>query len=201
MKLFRNIFMVFLLVLASAVPLTMQGCSDQKQNPVTSDLAPDTLSTEGVLPGIPPDTYPDAPPIPPIDSALRERIETALSVMGVSSTTILNQTYSWLGVPYVYGGNGRGGIDCSHLVYQVYRNVGIPYPYMTTPAMRSSARFISVKPVPGVIILFWGINHCGIYIGNGWMIDANYYYGKVRYDYIYDSYWAPLRPNAVRFIG
>lgn len=193
--------MAFLLVLASAVPLSMQGCSDQKQNPVTSDLAPDTLSTEGVLPGIPPESYPDAPPIPPIDSVLRERIETALSVMGVSSTTILNQTYSWLGVPYSYGGNSRNGIDCSHLVYQVYKNVGIPYPYMTTTTMRSSSRFISVNPVPGDIILFWGINHCGIYIGNGYMIDANYYYGKVRYDYIYDSYWSALRPNAVRFIG
>lgn len=193
--------MAFLLVLASTVPLTMQGCSDQKQNPVMNDVIQDTIPIDGMLPGIPPDTYPDAPPIPPIDSALRERIETALNVMGVSSTTIMNQTYTWLGVPYVYGGNSRYGIDCSHLVYQVYRNVGIAYPYMTTATMRSSSRFISVNPVAGDVILFWGINHCGIYVGNGWMIDANSYYGKVRYDYIYDSYWSALRPNGVRFIG
>lgn len=193
--------MALLFVLAGAVPLTMQGCADQEQNPMTSDITQEGLSTEGILPGTPPDTYPGAPPIPPIDSALRERIEASLNVMGVSSTRIINQTFLWLGVPYVYGGNSRSGIDCSHLVYQVYQNVGIPYPYMTTATMRLSSRFISVNPVPGDIILFWGINHCGIYIGDGWMIDANSYYGRVRFDYIYDSYWAPLRPNGVRFIG
>lgn len=178
------------------------GCSDQKQNPLTSEDVQDTLSTESGLPGIPPEFYPDAPSIPTLDSTLRTKIEMALSVVGVSSATIMNQTGQWLGVKYLLGGNSKSGIDCSHLVYQVYRGAGISsYPYMTTATMRTSTRFVCVNPVAGDIILFPTLGHCGIYAGNGWMIDANSYYNKVMYDYLGDSYWSKLPKTAIRFIG
>lgn len=193
-----------LMALMVMVPNTlfMQGCSDQESNPIMSENALDTLFIESEFPGIPPESYPDAPPIPPLDSALRVRIETALSVMGVSPATIINQTGQWLGVRYLLGGNSKNGIDCSHLVYQVYRGAGITsYPYMNTATMRTSSRFVCVNPVAGDIILFPTIGHCGIYAGNGWMIDANSYYNKVMYDYLGDSYWSKIPKTAIRFIG
>jgi cell wall-associated NlpC family hydrolase len=156
---------------------------------------------EGYLPGVPPAEYPDFPPPPS-----KEEIERLLEqfpvndVMGVPSWRIVNEAYKWLGVPYAWGGNSRYGIDCSHLVYQVYRNVGIPYPYMTTSQIKESSRFICVNPVAGDIVMFRYLAHCGIYLDNGWMIDANSYYVKVMYDNIWDSYWSKQGPYFIRFI-
>ena len=201
MKRLKMLFIaVLIFVVCVAVSGLFSGCSDEK-NPINSDLLHDQNLEEGKLPGIPPDSYPDAPAIHMLDSALQEQVENTFKVMGVSEATIMNQTCTWLGVKYLYGGNSRSGVDCSHLVYQAYQSSGISYPYMTTSTMRTSSRFICVNPLPGDIILFMNINHCGIYAGNGWMIDANSYYRKVRYDYIWDSYWSAQRPVAIRFIG
>ncbi len=198
----RKLLVLALALLAALVTAAYIGGCSQEQGMLT-DSAFENMSMlkEGELTGTPPASYPDAPPIPSVDSTLAERIEGIRKVMGVSEATIMNHAGTWLGVKYVYGGNSRNGIDCSHLVYQVYRSAGIPYPYMTTSAMRTSSRFICVNPLPGDIILFMNINHCGIYAGNGWMIDANSSYGKVRYDYIWDPYWSAQRPIAIRFIG
>jgi cell wall-associated NlpC family hydrolase len=196
-------FWILPIALLLVVGLYFSGCSEQPTKPTLNQSIqpPDSQNDstlEGWLPGTPPSSYPDAPPIPVLDTS--EALLKTTDVMGVPSWRIVNQTYSWLGVPYSYGGNSRSGIDCSHLVYQVYRNVGIPYPYMTTAQIKSSWRFICVNPVPGDIIMFRNLAHCGIYIGSGWMIDANSYYGRVMYDYIGDSYWSGMGPYAVRFI-
>jgi hypothetical protein len=122
---------------------------------------------------------------------------------GASSYTILSQARSWLGVPYRYGGNSRSGIDCSHLVYQVYRGAGISsYPYLTTSQMRSSLGFACVNwnNEGGDVVLFRNLAHTGIYMGGGWMIDANSYYGKVTYDNLNSSYWQSMGPYPVRWM-
>lgn len=200
--------LALMIIAAMGCLMYMQGCSNNDGTPnlpvITEPAIEDNgndntnLVFDDELPGKPPEFYPGAPPIPKYDSITP--LMKISDVMGVPSWRIMQETYTWLGVRYLYGGNSRSGIDCSHLVYQVYRNVGIPYPYMTTSTMRTSSRFICVNPAPGDIILFMNINHCGVYVGNGWMIDANSYYGKVRYDYIWDSYWSAMRPIAIRFV-
>jgi hypothetical protein len=124
-------------------------------------------------------------------------------IAGVSSDLIGNTANSWLGTPYLLGGNSRSGIDCSHLVYQVYRGAGVSsYPFMATPRMRKYGHFVCANwnDDGGDIVLFASLAHTGIYIGNGWMIDANSYYKEVMWDNLNNEYWQRLHPYLVRFV-
>lgn len=128
---------------------------------------------------------------------------TMLTIAGVPGNVIGNAANSWLGVPYVWGGNSRSGVDCSHLVYQVYHQAGIgSYPFLTTSAMKTYGHFICVNwsSDPGDIVLFVNLGHTGIYMGGGWMVDADSYYGRVMWDNLNSSYWQSMRPYPVRYM-
>lgn len=83
---------------------------------------------------------------------------------------IVQVARTWIGRKYKYGGDGNGdnSIDCSHFVYQVFRNV---FPeanvlYLTTGGIATSVRFTVVtEPLPGDLI-WWG-THVGIVTDSG----------------------------------
>lgn len=130
------------------------------------------------------------------------RVAPMQSIAGIPSSRILSNTYSWLGVPYLPAGNSRSGVDCSHLVYQVFRSSGFrDYPYLTTASMKSYRYFTPVgwNDDGGDIVLFRNLGHTGIYIGCGWFIDANSAYGRVMFDSIFSPYWKSMGPYAVRY--
>lgn len=193
-------------VLAALLVAGLVGC--QAGNRIDNPAATPTSGDDGRLPTINGLTPPRHEP----PDSIKVRAEQMLRGRGYARTentyiagvyvgNIINQAYSWIGVRYAYGGNSRSGVDCSHLVYQVYRGAGIgSYPFLTTAQMQSYGRFICVNPDYGDIILFRSLGHTGIYVGGGWMIDANSYYGRVMYDYISDPYWRQFAPYAVRYM-
>jgi cell wall-associated NlpC family hydrolase len=82
-----------------------------------------------------------------------------------------------LGLPYRWGGTGPGGFDCSGLVQAAYRAAGVELPRV------AQDQFDVGPPVPdhGLVepgdLLFFGassraVEHVGIYVGAGEMIDA-----------------------------
>jgi cell wall-associated NlpC family hydrolase len=78
----------------------------------------------------------------------------------------------YLGVPYVWGGASPSGFDCSGLVMYVYAQIGISLPHFAaaqyalgTPVARSDLQ-------PGDLVFFDGLNHVGIYIGDGQFVHA-----------------------------
>lgn len=90
---------------------------------------------------------------------------------------IVEEALSYLGTPYVYGGAGPSGFDCSGLVYRVFGDHGIRLP-RTAGAMASSG--VEACPdslKPGDLLIFVNPGHVGIYIGDGNFIHSSSYLG------------------------
>ena len=88
---------------------------------------------------------------------------------------IVQLAQSWLGVPYVFGGCTRGGVDCSCLVENVYAAAGIHLPRVAVDQFNATVPVSD--PQPGDLVFFAntympGISHVGIYIGDGQQINA-----------------------------
>ncbi|MCO5382286.1 MAG: hypothetical protein NHB15_09545 [Methanosarcina barkeri] len=57
--------------------------------------------------------------------------------VGTSESTVVEAAKSWIGVKSVHGSNNRSGIDCSHLVFQVYKQAGAKdIVFQTVPNMK-----------------------------------------------------------------
>jgi len=83
----------------------------------------------------------------------------------------------WLGVPYVFGGCSRSGVDCSCLVQQVFAAVGVHLPRVAADQWNAVQHIADSELQPGDLVFFAntyepGISHVGIYIGNGQQINA-----------------------------
>ncbi|GEM_PF-729015 len=92
---------------------------------------------------------------------------------------LLREAFSYLGVPYVWAGNTRRGLDCSGFVKNVFATFGVNLP------RHSGDQIVKGQPVNSTDELRAGdrlyfdmkrsgrISHCGIYIGNGYFIHAS----------------------------
>ncbi len=84
-----------------------------------------------------------------------------------SGNAAVDRAYSCLGLPYVWGGVGPGGYDCSGLVgYALHGDHKRHY-----VASDFSSKPTASNPQPGDVVSC-SSHHCGLYIGNGQMIEA-----------------------------
>jgi len=88
-----------------------------------------------------------------------------------------------LGKPYVWGGTGPDGFDCSGLVMMAYRSVGIDLPRTTYAQVYAGQPVYGAGQLaPGDLLFTEGSDpgpggapgHVGLYIGSGLVIDAPY---------------------------
>lgn len=101
---------------------------------------------------------------------------------GISSIRrkVCSVALTYVNTPYVHGGTGYRGLDCSGLVYAVYKrvlNVKLP---RTVDGLYDIATKVT-NPLPGDLVFFkikhFRVDHVGIYLGNGKMIHASSHKG------------------------
>jgi hypothetical protein len=97
-----------------------------------------------------------------------------------SESAVVAEAQKYLGVPYLWGGTDPAkGLDCSGFVQLVYGNLGNDLPRVSAQQATAGRAVASLAEArPGDLVFFDhssarpGIDHVGIYLGNGQMIAA-----------------------------
>jgi len=117
---------------------------------------------------------------------------------------MMTEIESWIGTPYLYGGEAKSGVDCSAFTQAVYSSVDISIP---RTASTQAAASESVSPIGlsfGDLIFFatsgdGSISHVGIYIGNGMFVHASSSNGVIQ-ESLAKEYYQSRIVSAGRFL-
>lgn len=97
---------------------------------------------------------------------------------GPSGAEIVSRARTWIGVPYLFGGTTRRGVDCSGLIMNVGEEVGLHPPRTSEEQWAWCLHIKESEAGPGDLIFFVGAEidpppgHVGIIVTPGTMIDA-----------------------------
>jgi cell wall-associated NlpC family hydrolase len=100
---------------------------------------------------------------------------TVVDPGGSGHSGVVGIAQRYLGVPYVYGGAGPSGFDCSGLTMYCYAQVGIGLSHGATDQQHASTPVPLSALQPGDLVFFGSASyshHVGIYVGGGSMIHA-----------------------------
>jgi hypothetical protein len=124
---------------------------------------------------------------------------------------IVSIAMQYVGVPYQWGGESpKSGFDCSGLVAYVFAKLGVSLPHYAA-AQWYSPDAVWVAPnrlQPGDLVFFTGSDgtrkapgHVGIYVGDGYLIDAPHTGSFVRIDSLDARWFANKYVGAKRIVS
>ncbi len=94
-----------------------------------------------------------------------------------SNNPMVTQALGWLGTRYVYGGEGRNGIDCSSLVQHAFAACGQRLPRTAAEQARVGTPIQPADLQAGDRLYFSAsgtrVDHTGLYMGNGLFVHAS----------------------------
>jgi cell wall-associated NlpC family hydrolase len=102
-----------------------------------------------------------------------------------AAATAVRFALAQIGTPYLWGGEGTGGFDCSGLVQAAYQAAGIQLPRVAQQQYDAGPRLQQGEAVqPGDLVFFGAdtdhITHVGIVVAPGEMVDAPHAGATVR---------------------
>lgn len=124
--------------------------------------------------------------------AVEQAQKPAVNNNGLSAANIAGQ---FVGYPYVWGSsNPSVGFDCSGLVVNTYRQLGVSLPHSSAAQFNTGYAVDYNSLQPGDLIFFaikgGGIDHVGIITSSdGTFIHASTPRSGVRYDNVYNNYY------------
>lgn len=119
------------------------------------------------------------------------------------ANAVLFRAIGLVGTPYRWGGNTpEGGFDCSGLVGFVFRDAaGVLLPRRSSDIAAIDAPTVGRQALaPGDLVFFGkdGVDHVGIYVGEGRFVHAPSSGGTVRLDALDGHYWRDVFAFAKR---
>jgi peptidoglycan DL-endopeptidase CwlO len=107
-----------------------------------------------------------------------------------NAAAALQYAQAQLGKPYEYGAAGPNTFDCSGLTMEAWGTAGASLPHSAAGQWDDTVRVSYSELQPGDLVFFYEpVDHVGIYVGNGTMIDAPHTGANVEYDSIW---WSSL---------
>ena len=101
----------------------------------------------------------------------------------LTARSILAEGRKFLGLRYLWGGLSAWGMDCSGLIWNLFRAHGHTIPRDADPQFRSGHK-VGLKRLQPADFLFWGtreyVHHVALYVGDGLMMEAPDSSGRVR---------------------
>jgi cell wall-associated NlpC family hydrolase len=125
--------------------------------------------------------------------------------VSVRGKDVVERAEEFLGAPYRFGGTTPRGVDCSGLVYSVYRDFGIALPRRSSDQAQFGARIGRSELQPGDLVFFTtgrssAISHVGIYAGRGEFIHASTRSRRVKFDRLDNKYFRARYVSARRVL-
>jgi cell wall-associated NlpC family hydrolase len=116
---------------------------------------------------------------------------------------LIERARAMMGTPYVWGGEGEDGVDCSGLIYKLLCDEGCDVKCLPRRASEQMAQLgLAVEKEelePGDLVFFHtykeGASHVGIYLGDGDFIHASSAQHKVSVSNLSEGYYRE------RFVG
>ena len=129
----------------------------------------------------------------------------SLASTGSMGQQVVNYALSFLGAPYVYGGNGPSYFDCSGFTNYVYRHFGYILNRGASSQLQNGTAVSKSELQPGDIVFFrynttYPASHCGIYIGNGQFVHASTNRYQVQIDQLMTGHYANVYLTARRIL-
>lgn len=134
---------------------------------------------------------------------------SATASQGASSSrvqSVLSRAFALLGTPYRWGGTSTEGFDCSGLVGYVFRNaLGIELPRVAREQAQTGMQIERSQLSAGDLVFFsthsGGVDHVGIYIGEGKFLHAPRTGRDVTVSNLDSGYWNAKFVQARRVAG
>ncbi len=141
-----------------------------------------------------------APPTTQVTNPQNTELSSRGSALGAS---IVQLAYSYMGIPYVWGGTSPSGFDCSGFVQTVYALNGINISRTADTQFMEGSAVNKGDLRLGDLVFFttytYGASHVGIYIGNSQFVHASSSGGCVTISSLEDDYYKSRYLGAKRF--
>lgn len=114
--------------------------------------------------------------------------------------SVLDFARAQIGKPYIWGGTGPDGYDCSGLVQAAWAQAGVNLPRTTYDQVNAGTQVSRDQVRPGDLLFFYSESapsHVGIYSGNGSMIHGSNP-SKPLEEVSLAAYWDGVFTGAVR---